>query len=75
MLFKKVDTRRVENCEAILMLLTEQQVIEENDSKMMSVVGKLEPRKTSLEAQHPMSNMTPPTVLVVMRGSRTLLPP
>ena len=42
----------------------EQQVIEENGSNKMTimrVVGVLEPRKTSLEAQHPMSNMTPPT--------------
>ena len=46
----------------------DQQVIGENGSKkmtIMSVVGVLEPRKISLEAQHPLSNMTPPTTLVV----------
>ena len=48
----------------------EQQVKKGNGSMKMTtmkrrVVRELEPRKTSLEAQHPMSNMTPPTVSVV----------
>ena len=49
---------------------SKQQVIKGDGSKKITVrnerlVGKLEPRKTSLEAQPPMSNMTPPQVLLM----------
>ena len=53
---------------------SEQQVIKGDGSKKMTVrnerlVGKLEPMKTSLEAQPPMSNMTTPQVLLMDTSS------
>jgi hypothetical protein len=49
---------------------SKQQVIKGDGIKKMTIrnerlVGELEPRKTRLEAQPPMSNMTPPQVLLM----------